>query len=415
MSGGRAPVPPSGPVPTAPGSGGGRRLRVAVADDSSFIRRAIARLLDQEPDLQLVGSAGSGEELLDQIERWNPDAVVLDLSMPGMGGLATLDRIMATRPTPVLILSTHSKKDAPQTIEALHRGAMDFIDKQQYSLVDFDALRAVLLEKLRQITGRADWRGPVTGTGGGTAGLAGTAAPRTGPAAPQIAVDGAVPAAAAQPGRIEVVLIGASTGGPPALEGLLRDLGPVAVAPMALVAPLAPLAPLAPIVIVQHMPAGFTRAFADRLNAYLPLQVREATHQEPLLPGTVYIAPGGLHLRIQREAGGLRANLSTSPETAVHRPSVDVLFASAAEAVGARAVAALLTGMGSDGAAGMTALARAGAHTMAQDEATSVVYGMPRAAVLAGAVREILPLDRIGGRLRELVMGEAGGAAPDGA
>jgi two-component system chemotaxis response regulator CheB len=363
--------------PTGPAAGG-RRLRVAIADDSSFIRRAIARLLAQEPDLQLVGSAGSGEELLDQIERWNPDAVVLDLSMPGMGGLATLDRIMATRPTPVLILSTHSKKDAPQTIEALHRGAMDFIDKQQYSLVDFDALRAVLLEKLRQITGRPTGGAPEPRR---PAGEAPAAAPAPGSAGPGPA------------GRIEVVLVGASTGGPPAVEALLRDFGTGPVAP-------------APVVIVQHMPAGFTRAFAERLNAYLPLQVREAAHQEPLLPGTVYIAPGGLHLRVQREAGGLRAALSTSPETAIHRPAVDVLFASAAEAVGNRAVAALLTGMGQDGAAGMTALARAGAHTLAQDEATSVVYGMPRAAILAGAAREVLPLERIGGRLRELVLAE---------
>ncbi len=399
MSSGKTPAPPTDPASRARSGPGGRPLRVAVADDSSFIRRAIARLLAQEPDLQLVGSAGSGEELLDQIERWNPDAVVLDLSMPGMGGLATLDRIMATRPTPVLILSTHSKKDAPQTIEALHRGAMDFIDKQQYSLVDFDALRAVLLEKLRQITGHA-----------APPGLSDPArrpaAAATAPAALLTALD---PGAAAGAGRIEVVLIGASTGGPPAVEGLLRDLGPGIAAPHLSQASPPPLPPpLPPILIVQHMPAGFTRAFADRLNAYLPLQVREATHQEPLLPGTVYIAPGGLHLRVQREGAGLRAALSTSPETAIHRPSVDVLFTSAAEAVGSRAVAALLTGMGSDGALGMAALVRAGALTLAQDEATSVVYGMPRAAVLAGAAREVLPLDRIGGRLRELVLGDEG-------
>jgi two-component system chemotaxis response regulator CheB len=128
-------------------------IRVAVADDSSFIRRALGRLLSQEDGIELMGTAASGEELLDHLDDWRPDAIILDLSMPGMGGLATLDRIMATRPTPVLILSTHSKKDAPQTIEALHRGALDFIDKQEYSLVDFDALRGVLLERLRLITG----------------------------------------------------------------------------------------------------------------------------------------------------------------------------------------------------------------------------------------------------------------------
>jgi two-component system chemotaxis response regulator CheB len=364
-----------------------RRLRVAVADDSSFIRRAIARLLEQEPDLQLVGSAGSGEELLDHLERWSPDAIVLDLSMPGMGGLATLDRIMAGRPTPVLILSTHSKKDAPQTIEALHRGAMDFIDKQQYSLVDFEALRTVLVEKLRQITGGS---APAVGA---TVGRAAAAAEIAAPAALSEARG-----PESVPGAIEAVLIGASTGGPPAVERLLRDLAadnwPVP----------------APVLIVQHMPAGFTRAFADRLNAYLPLQVREAAHQEPLLPGTVYIAPGGLHLRVQREGIGLRAMLSTTPETAVHRPAVDVLFDSAAAVVAHRAIAVLLTGMGQDGAKGMAALAAAGAPTLAQDEATSVVYGMPRAAVLAGAAREVLPLDRIGGRVREILEGGGVGA-----
>ncbi|HYG64866.1 MAG TPA: CheB methylesterase domain-containing protein, partial [Thermoanaerobaculia bacterium] len=163
--------------------------------------------------------------------------------------------------------------------------------------------------------------------------------------------------------------------------------------------------------IVQHMPAGFTRAFAERLNAYLPLQVREATHQEPLLPGTVYIAPGGLHLRLARERGQLRAMLSTEPAKAVHRPSVDVLFNSAGAVVGSRAVAAILTGMGQDGAEGMLDLARAGVHTIAQDEASCVVYGMPRAALAAGGVTETVPLSRIGERLRELLLGTAEAAS----
>ncbi|HEX5759897.1 MAG TPA: chemotaxis-specific protein-glutamate methyltransferase CheB [Thermoanaerobaculia bacterium] len=344
-------------------------IRVAVADDSSFIRKALARLLGGEPGFALVGSAASGEELLAHLERWAPDVVILDLSMPGMGGLATLDRIMAGRPTPVIILSTHSRQDAPATIEALHRGAMDFVDKQQYSLVDFEALRAVLVEKIRQVTRRE-----------------GAAEPAAAEAAEPLPAR--VPAPPARNGAVDLVLLGASTGGPLAIETVLRDLGPAVPAP---------------VVVVQHMPAGFTRAFADRLNAYLPLQVREAADEEPLAAGTVYIAPGGRHLRVVRRGGELHAALADGPEDSTHRPSVDVLFVSARAAVGGRAVAVLLTGMGRDGAEGMAALAGAGGVTIAQDEASSVVYGMPRAAVAAGGAREVLPLAAIGERLRELL------------
>jgi two-component system chemotaxis response regulator CheB len=375
-------------------------IRVAVADDSSFVRKAVARMMSEEPGIELVGSAASGEELLDHLERWAPHAIILDLSMPGMGGLSTLDRIMTRRPTPVIILSTHSKKDAPQTIEALHRGAMDFIDKQQYSLVDFESLRSVLLEKIRQVTARQRPEGPAA------PGVAPADALRRGrragaPDAHQrpVAPAGSTAMAAGlarERGAPEVVLIGASTGGPPAIEKILRDLGPRLPVPL---------------VVVQHMPAGFTRAFAERLNAYLPLHVREAVHEEALLPGTVYIAPGGLHLRVARERGQLRAMLSTEPAKAAHRPSVDVLFHSAGAVVGSRAVAALLTGMGQDGAEGMADLARAGVHTIAQDEASCVVYGMPRAALAAGGVTETVPLSRIGERLRELLLGTAEAAA----
>jgi two-component system, chemotaxis family, protein-glutamate methylesterase/glutaminase len=348
-------------------------LRVAVADDSSFIRKAVTRVLAAEPDIELVGSASRGEELLENLDLWAPDAIILDLSMPGLSGLETLDAIMVRRPTPVIILSTHSKRGAPQTIEALHRGAMDFIDKQQHSLVDFDALRTALTEKIREVAGR-----PVPAPRGGEA-------PVPPPTAPPVPITDSE--------RPAVILIGASTGGPPAVESILRSLGPDISAPVA---------------VVQHMPSGFTRAFADRLNGHLPLEVREAADGEPLLPGRVAIAPGGIHLRIGERQGKLHASLSAEPERALHRPSVDVLFHSAEEAVQGRVVAVLLTGMGQDGAQGMAALARAGAYTIAQDEATSIIYGMPRAAVAAGGVRETLPLPEIGARLRQLLTSPEG-------
>jgi two-component system chemotaxis response regulator CheB len=361
------------------------RARIAVADDSSFIRRALARLLADEPGFEVVGLAASGEELLARFDEWQPDAVVLDLSMPGMGGLQTLDALLARRLVPVLILSTHSRRGAPETIEALHRGAADFVDKQEYSLVNFKELRQVLVEKLHLLTGG----------GGGAPRAGGAPEPPGATGIPVRAAGGAaaaaVPAPAAMP---ELLVLGASTGGPPAIERILRDLGGELTVPIA---------------VVQHMPAAFTRSFAERLDGRLPLSVREAAHHGRLRAGWVYIAPGGLNLVIEREREALRAVLAAGPETALHRPSVDALFTSAAQATRGRLVAVLLTGMGCDGAAAMAELARGGVHTIAQDRASSIIFGMPRAAIEAGGVLEVLPLERIGPRLRELLA-----AAPRG-
>jgi two-component system chemotaxis response regulator CheB len=340
----------------------GRPLRLAVVDDSAFVRKAIERMLGGEPRIDVVGTAASGEELLANIELWAPDVITLDLSMPGIGGLVTLDRVMALRPTAVIILSTHAGRGAPQTIEALHRGAADFIDKQQYSLLDFSALREVLVEKVLAVAGQEASR----------PGRRGVAAAELGEAA----------------GPYDVLLVGASTGGPPAIEQVLGDLG--ADCPV-------------PVLVVQHMPQGFTRAFAARLNTHLPLEVREADGDMPALPGRVYIAPGGRHLRLARDGERLVCIVSTKPEGLPHRPSVDELFLSALDTLGPRCLAVLLTGMGRDGAEGMRQLAHAGAFTVAQDEASSVVFGMPGAAVALQAAREVLPLARIGGRLREVL------------
>lgn len=350
-----------------------KRVRVAVVDDSTFIRKAITRMLGDHGQIQVVGSAGSGEELLTHLDRWRPDVVTLDLDMPGMGGLAALDRIMAQRPTPVIILSTHSGKGAPLTIEALHRGATDFIDKQRYSLVDFEALRNVLLEKIFQVTGTA----PVEEIASDD---------------PIIkAADAAAPRLDAQPhatpGAYDLIVLGASTGGPPTIQTILEQLGdhlPV------------------PVVIVQHMPVGFTQAFAERLNTHLPLPVRECVVSEPLVGGTVYMATAGLHLRVERREGQLFAELGHEPDDVAHIPSIDVLFESAARSVGRRAVGVLLTGMGQDGAKGMAALKGRGGYTIAQNEESCIVYGMPRSALTLNGVVEMVAPVEIGRRLGEL-------------
>lgn len=348
-------------------------IRIAVVDDSPFIRKALSWMLAEEPDLQLVGTAARGEELLANLQHWRADLIILDLAMPGMGGLATLEEILIRRPTPVIILSDNLRQGVPLAVEALHWGALDFVDKRDLSLVDFDALRKVIVGRIRQLTRES--RKPVV---------------------VDVTEAAKKPAPRGLHSLPALLLIGASTGGPPAVERVLRDLGPGV---------------RCPVLIAQHMPPGFTRAFAARLSSHLPLEVREVAEGETLLAGMAYVAPGGFHTLVQSRRHRLTARLSATADKV--QPSVDVLFTSAAAALGPRAAAALLTGMGDDGAQGMAELARAGSHTIAQDEATSAVFGMPRAAIDAGAARETLPLSLIGGRLRELASATPD-AAPNG-
>ena len=344
-------------------------VRVAVVDDSSFIRMAVVRMLEGDRRILVVGTARSGEELIDRLDDWRPDVITLDLSMPGMGGLRTLDHVMAHRPVPVIVLSGRSRGDAPLAIEALHRGAVDFVDKRRYSLVDFEALRQVLVHRILEVSGHRP--------GGDAAPQEEVPTERSRPSRPS--------PAPARRREFELVVIGASTGGPVAIQRVLADLrGFLPV----------------PAVVAQHMPPGFTRAFAERLNSRLPLTVREAGDAEALVPATVYIAPAGRHLRIERRGDGLMTRLDDEPGAGgSHLPSADVLFASAARAARHAVLAVLLTGMGRDGARGMAELAAAGAYTLAQDEPSSVVWGMPRAAAELNAVRETLPLDGIGSLL----------------
>jgi two-component system, chemotaxis family, protein-glutamate methylesterase/glutaminase len=345
-----------------------RAVRVALVDDSLFLRRALARRLDEEPGIELVGVAGRGEELLENLVHWRPDLIVLDLAMPGIGGLATLEEILVRRPTPVIVLSDGARRGALTAVEALQRGAVDCVEKRDLSPADFQILCETLAGRIREL-GSPRCSEPC--------GAEPRREPRGAPA---------LPSPAPLPCSPALLLLGASAGGPAAIERVLRDLGP---------------RPAVPVVVAQHMPPGFTWALASRLTADLALDVRETAAGEPLLPGRVYLAPSGFHTTVQVRPCGLYAVLTEAVDR-VQR-SIDALFASAAGAAGPRTVAALLTGFGEDGVRGMTALAKAGAYTIAQDESTSTAFGMPRAAIAAGAAREVLPLTSIGGRLRRLV------------
>ena len=360
-------------------------IRVAIADDSAFIRKAVARILDADPRLTVVGAATCGEDLLDHLVEWSPDVISLDLSMPGIGGLRTLDLIMEQKPTPVIILSTHAREDTPMTIEALHRGAVDFIDKQRYSLVDFQTLSRVLTEKILEIGGKKGNFVPPT-----------VSKPNQELAAEATAIPAAEPAVAA--GRClahDLLIIAASTGGPTAIQTVLESFGGK---------------PAVPVVLIQHMPPDFTGAFAERLNNHLPFAVRHASNGEPLLAGTAYVAPGGYQLRFQKPQSGLAAIVTEDSTGQSHSPSADVTFGSAAETLGSRVLAAVLTGMGRDGADGIAQLTRLGAHAVAQDRESSIVFGMPRAAIEYGGVTDVLPLADIGPRLSQLL--HAGEADP---
>ena len=319
-------------------------------------------MLSESDSIEVVGAAETGEELLARWDEWRPEVVTLDLNMPGMGGLATLDRIVERGGPPVIILSTHSGLGAPQTIEALSRGAADFIDKQEYSLLDFSALGAVLSRKILAVA-QATKKNSVR-----------KAAPHK-----ELPVKNR---------DFELLVIGASTGGPPAIEQILSDLGrdcPV------------------PILVVQHMPEGFIQAFAHRLNTHLPLGVFEAQPGVQLQPRMVYIGPSGSHLRVVRGDSGLSLTLSQRPRDHIHRPSVDVLFQSASETTGGKTLAALLTGMGKDGAQGLKAIRKSGGYTVVQDKTSSVVFGMPGAAIKLRAACEVLPIVAMGMRLRSLL------------
>lgn len=349
--------------------------RVLVIDDSSVMRKLLVELINSAPDIEAVGSAPDAQTAREMIKTLNPDVLTLDVQMPKMDGIEFLERLMRLRPMPVVMVSSFTEAGSDTTLKALELGAVDFIGKPRMDTAQSTAEYAQeLLDKIRAAHGARLRKNVVP------------AHPPVRSVTAPATVDRPVGRPVHAGGKI--IFVGASTGGTEALKNFL--LGIPADCP--------------PILIVQHMPETFTASFAQRLNSLCPPRVIEAQGGEPIESGTVYIAPGHSHLQIKRSAAGYVTELLKSAPVNRHRPSVDVLFDSAAELIGRHAIGVILTGMGKDGAQGLLRMRQAGARTFGQDEASCVVYGMPREAALVGAVEEVLGLEDISRRVMATIL-----------
>lgn len=357
-------------------------IRILVVDDSPFMRKSIQKMLEEAPDLRVVATARDGIDALEKIQEHKPDIVTLDIEMPRMDGLTCLKKIMADFPLPVLMVSSLTQEGAQATLDALSIGALDFIPKESgFASMSILQIQHDLQEKVRRLATSPRFHRP--GAPSQAPAPASTPVPRPAPAPPKAAA----PSGQGQLGSTlaDLLVIGSSTGGPKALQDILPSL---------------PAGLPVPCLVVQHMPSTFTKPFADRLDGLCQVHVKEAEQGEPLKPGTVYIAPGGIHMTYAPRGPKGCIDLNPEPVSSLHRPSVDVLFLSVAEGYKGQVLAAILTGMGADGAKGMEQLKRKGAHTLAESEESCVVYGMPRAAVERGCVDVTAPLGEIPGILR---------------
>jgi two-component system chemotaxis response regulator CheB len=345
------------------------RIRVLIVDDSAVVRQTLSEVLGSDPAIEVIGTASDPFVAADRMREEIPDVILLDIEMPRMDGLTFLQKIMSQHPIPVIICSSLAEEGAQNTFKALEYGAVDIIAKPRLGTKQF-------LEESRIILCQA---------------VKGAAVARLKVSEPSRVVEPKLTADAilsrARSAVLEttekVVVIGASTGGTEALRSLLEVLP--ADAPG--------------IVVVQHMPEVFTRAFANRLDSLCQITVKEAEANDTVLRGRALIAPGNHHMLLKRSGARYYVDIKDGPLVSRHRPSVDVLFRSAARYAGQNAVAVIMTGMGDDGARGMLEMKEAGAGTIAQDEATSVVFGMPNEAIKRGAVDEVLPLDAIAGSI----------------
>ena len=348
-----------------------KKIRVVVVDDSALVRSLLTEIINRQPDMVCVGAANDPLVAREMIRELDPDVITLDVEMPRMDGIDFLGRLMRLRPMPVVMISTLTDKGAEVTMRALELGAVDFVAKPRIGLANgLNELASQIVDKVR-VAAVAKFRRP----------------PAAAPAAP------GAPAAPAAPrpvntliGRIsteKMICIGASTGGTEAVKEILMHMPADAPA----------------IVITQHMPPGFTTSFAARLNGLCQITVKEAAHGERILPGHAYIAPGGKQFRVDRSGANYVAVVEDTEPVNRHKPSVEVLFLSAAAVVGRNAYGIMLTGMGNDGAKAMREMRDKGSYNFVQDEASCVVFGMPREAIAHGAADEVLPLDKIAGAL----------------
>ena len=334
-----------------------KKITVVVIDDSALIRKLLSEIINSQPDMQAVGAAPDPLVAREMIRSLNPDVLTLDVEMPKMDGLDFLERLMRLRPMPVVMVSSLTERGSDATLRALELGAIDYVSKPKIDIAHgIQEYADEIAEKIRTAA-------------------AARLRPRPLPGIPR--VEHQLPALANRSISTEkLIIVGASTGGTEAIKEFLLDMPPDCPG----------------ILITQHMPEAFTKSFAARLDSLCRISVKEAEHAERVLPGHAYVAPGHSHLLLRRSGANYVTQLSDAAPVNRHRPSVDVLFRSAAEHAGRNAVGVILTGMGRDGAQGMLAMKQAGAYNFAQDEASCVVFGMPKEAIAAGATDETLPL-----------------------
>ncbi len=346
-----------------------RKIRVLIVDDSALVRQTLTEILASDPDIEVIGTAGDPFVAADRIREQVPDVITLDIEMPRMDGLTFLQQIMLQHPIPVVICSSLAGEGAQSAIRALELGAVEIITKPRFGTKQFLEDSRILLCESVKAAAACRLRSPRV--------------IRT--VEPKLTADAILSGAtgAMLETTEKVVAIGASTGGTEALKTLLETLP----------------ADCPGIVIVQHMPELFTRAFATRLDGLCAITVKEAEQNDTVIRGRALIAPGNHHLLLKRSGARYFVEVKDGPLVCRHRPSVDVLFRSAARYAGKNAVGAILTGMGDDGARGMLEMKQAGANTIAQDEATSVVFGMPKEAIKTGAIDKVLPLQSIAGAI----------------
>lgn len=357
-------------------------VSVLVVDDSGFFQRRLGEIINSSDQLKVVGTASNGREAIELTLKLKPDVITMDYEMPLMDGITAVKQIMAQQPTPILMFSSLTHEGARVTLDSLEAGAVDYLPKNFEEISKNSAvLRQRLIERILTVAQAGKGRAL-------TQSIATRSAPEAAKPAPAPAPRPATPAAPLSPrrssGQFDVVLIGTSTGGPVALQTVLSQL---------------PANYSVPIVLIQHMPSTFTSAFAERLDSLCQITVSEAKDGDTLKPGVALLAPGGKQLMVGK---GGRVKVLPGDERLNYKPCVDVTFGSAANAYGGRALAIVMTGMGSDGCEGAKLLKQQGAEIWAQDEATSVIYGMPMAVANAGLTSEVLPLQKIGARLKEI-------------